>query len=436
MAGLGLGLIASWMANNYEWGFGFMGGLVGAVLILWSASALAVRITRHIRPPRSWLALRQGLASLHRPGSQAAAVVLALGIGVSLVLGIYLMQESLLQEIRLTSPAGTPNMFFLGLKQGDEQAFQKVLAGQPGVEQAPEPIPIVRGRLFALDGKTKEQLDLSDEGRRWFDWEFNLTFAEKVPENSELIAGRWWTEADYGKPLVSVEEEAANRLELSIGSQVQMTLEGGKPITATVASIRRTTDIRAGASFNFVFAPESLAGVPVNYVALARVKPDQAGPVQKAVVAAFPTVTIINLNDVLETVADVMSQISLVIRFVAGFSVAAGLIILASSVAATKFRRTREAVLFKTLGATRSKVWRIFAVEYAALGLVAGLVGSGLAAVAAWYVMNYLMEVHYMPGLSPILAGVAATIVLTVAVGVLSTLDVLAAKPLQVLREE
>ncbi|MFZ5827237.1 MAG: ABC transporter permease [Bacillota bacterium] len=436
IAGLGLGLIAAWMANNLTWGFGFMGGLVGAVLILWGASALAVRITRRIRPPRAWLAVRQGLANLHRPGSQAAAVVLALGVGVSLVLGIYLMQQSLMAEIRLTSPAGTPNMFFLGLKQGEEKEFQQLLAAQPGVEKAPEPIPIVRGRLAAIDGKTKDQLDLSDEGQRWFNWEFNLSFAADLPENSELIAGTWWTRDDWGKPLVSVEEEAAQRLNLAIGSQVQMSLEGGKPVTATVASVRRTTDVRAGASFNFVFAPESLQGVPVNYVAQARVKPEQAGPVQKAVVSAFPTVTIINLNDVLETVADVMDRIGLVIRFVAGFSVAAGLIILASSIAATKFRRTREAVLFKTLGATRSKVWRIFAVEYAALGLVAGIVGSLLAAVAAWYVMNYLMDVRYMPGPLPVLAGVVATVVLTVTVGVLSTLDVLAAKPLQVLREE
>ncbi|MFZ5815236.1 MAG: ABC transporter permease [Bacillota bacterium] len=436
IAGAGLGLIASFMANNYTWGFGFMGGLIGAVLLLWGASALAVRITRRIRPPRAWLAVRQGLANLHRPGSQASAVVLALGIGVSLVLGVYLMQESLMREVRVTSPAGSPNIFFLGLKAEDAPAFHALLKGHDGVEDAPDPIPIVRGRLAGIDGKPKEQLNLDDEGRRMFDWEFNLTFSGPLPANSELIAGQWWSEADYGKPLVSVEQEAATGLGLQVGSQVQMTLEGGRPITATVHSIRRTTDFRAGASFNFVFVPESLQNVPVSYVALARVRPEQAGPLQRAVVANFPTVTIINLNDVLETVADVLDRIGIVIRFVAGFSVAAGLIILASSIAATKFRRTREAVLFKTLGATRAKVWRIFAVEYAALGLVAGIVGSLLAAGAAWYVMNYLMDIRYIPGALPVLAGVGATVVLTVLVGVLSTLDVLAAKPLQVLRDE
>ncbi len=436
VAAVGLGLIASWMAGRYSWGFGFMGGLIGAVLILWGASALAVRITKRIKLPRAWLAGRQGLASLHRPGSQAAAVVLALGIGVSMVLGVYLMQESLMNEVRVTSPAGTPNMFFLGLQQGDEDAFQALLAGHPGVEQAPAPIPVVRGRLVAIEGKPKDQLNLDDDGRRWFDFEFNLTFAEELPENAELIAGQWWAADDYGKPLVSVEEEAAARLGLGVGSEVGMTLEGGAPITATVASIRRTLDVRTGLSFNFIFVPESLQNVPVNYIALARVKPEEAGPVQRAVVESFPTVTIINLNDILVTVADVLDRIGLVIRFVAGFSVAAGLIILASSIAATKFRRTREAVLYKTLGAVRSKVWKIFAVEYAALGLVAGVVGSGLAAVAAWYVMNYLMEVKYVPAAGPVLAGVLITVLLTVTVGVLSTLDVLAAKPLQVLREE
>ncbi|HWI64860.1 MAG TPA: FtsX-like permease family protein, partial [Symbiobacteriaceae bacterium] len=124
------------------------------------------------------------------------------------------------------------------------------------------------------------------------------------------------------------------------------------------------------------------------------------------------------------------------IRFVAAFTVLAGLLILASSIATTKYRRTREAVLYKTLGATRARVWRIFAVEYATLGLIAGFVSAFLAAGATWGVMKFVMEIEYVPDFRSLAAGVAISLVLTVAVGVLSTLDVLAAKPLQVLRGE
>lgn len=437
VVGLSLAVIASWLSGSFSWGFMFMGGLVGAVLVLGAASYGAVRLVRKVKVPRRLLAVRQGLASLYRPGSQAGAVVLALGVGVTMVLGVYLLQRSLMAEVQLASPAGVPNMFFMGLQSPDAKAFTEFLRSHPGVDEAPDPVPMVRARLLKVDGKTKDQLTLTEDEERWFNFQFSLTFSEPLPPGNEVVAGEWWTPETYaGKKLVSVEQEAAQRLHLQIGSVIDMEMEGGVPIQAQVYNIRRTTDFRAGGGFNFVFAPGALEGVPVTYLAQARVRPEALSTVQKEVVAQFPSLTVINLSDVLETVKDVMDRIGLVIRFVAGFSVAAGLVILASSIAATKFRRTREAVLYKTLGATRGRVWRIFAVEYAALGLVAGLVGAVLSAGATWAVLKWVMEVTYKLEALPLLAGLGITILLTVAVGVVSTLDVLAAKPLQVLREE
>ena len=437
LTAVGLGLIAGWVSGSYRWGFWFMAGLIGAVLLLYGASWAAVRLVRAIRPPRGWLTVRQGLANLHRPGSQASAVVLALGVGVTMVLAVFLLQRGLMREVELTTPAGTPNVFFVGLQRPDAEAFAEFIKAQPGVEHVPDPIPMVQGRLVRIDGKTKDQLTLTQDEERWFNFQFNLTYSEELPAGNELIKGAWWTEADWqAEKLVSVEQEAATRLHLDIGSTVEMEVAGGVPVTVKVASIRRTTDFRAGGSFNFILAPGTLDQAPVSFLAQARVRPDAVGALQKETVARFPAITVINLNDVLEQVTGVLTQISLVIRFVAGFSVIAGLIILASSIVATKFRRTREAVLFKTLGATRGRVWRIFAMEYAALGLVAGVVGAGLSAVAAWVVLREIMEMTYQLEILPLLAGVGVTVVLTVVVGVISTLDVLAAKPLQVLREE
>ncbi len=437
--GLGLALISAWVSGSLEWGFTFMGGLAGAVLLLGAASTAAVRLVRRLKVPRRWLTVRQGLANLHRPGSQAGAVVLALGVGVTVVLGVYLLQRGLMHEVRIASPEGTPNLFFIDLQREDAAAFTDFLRAQPGVEKVPEPVPTARARLVTIDGKSRDELNLDDDGRRWFRFEFNITYSAALPEGNEVLEGRWWTEADWSGadlPLVSVELDAAERLRLQPGSVIEMDVMGGIPLKARVFNIRRTVDIRAGNGFNFVFAPGAFDGIPVTYFAQARVAPEAIREVQKATVARFPGVTVINLSDILETVGDVLDRIGLVIRFVAGFSVAAGLIILASSIAATKFRRTREAVLYKTLGATRARVWRIFAVEYAALGLVAGLVGALLSVIAAWAVLTYVMDLAFRLELLPLLAGVGVTVLLTVTVGVLSTLDVLAARPLQVLREE
>jgi len=435
--GVGLGFIAAWISGNLRWGFYFMGGLIGAVLLLGAASSGVVWLTRRIRLPRKWLTVRQGLANLHRPGSQTGAVVLALGVGVTMVLAVYLLQRSLMAEVNLTSPEGTPNMFFMGMGNQEVGEFHKLLKAQPGVDNAPEPVAMARARMIKIDGLTKERYAPGERAEWYFNSQFSLTLAEKVPEGNEVISGRWWTPADYsGKALASVDQEAAEELRLKVGSVLDIEIEGGVPLQAQVFSVRKSTDVRAGNFASFIFSPGSLDGAPVRYIAQARVQPGAFATVQRELVAKYPAITVINLNDVLETVTSVLDRIGLVIRFVAGFSVAAGLIILASSIAATKFRRTREAVLFKTLGATRGKVWRIFAMEYAALGLVAGVVGSGLAAVANWVVLTWVMDITYKLEVVPLLAGVGVTVLLTVAVGVISTMDVLAARPLEVLRQE
>jgi putative ABC transport system permease protein len=438
LIGAGLVLISMWISGSLRWGFYFMAGLAAAVLLLGGASSGAVWLVRRIKVPRAWLTIRQGLAGLYRPGSHAGAIVLALGVGVTMVLSVYVMQRSLMREVRLTTPKGVPNMIFINLQGPDAARFQTFLKENPGVAAAPAPIPMVRGRLRQVDGKSKEELNLSQDEERMFNSQFTTTFSPTVPEGSEVAAGTWWTEADWKREaLVSVEQEAAARLHLQVGSTVQMELEGGIPVEARVANLRRTVDYRTpGGGFNFVFAPGVLEGAPVTYVAQANVKPEATRAIQRDVVAQFPGVTVIDLREMLQTVGSLLDRIGLVIRFVAGFSVAAGLIILASSIATTKFRRTREAVLFKTLGATRGRVWRIFATEYALLGLVAGVVGAVLSVGATWAVLTYVMDMKYRLEPLPLLIGAGLAVLLTVAVGVLSTLDVLAAKPLQVLREE
>lgn len=433
----GLAAIAAWVSGRPLWGLYFMGGLMAAVLILGAASSGAVLLVRKIRVPRSWLTVRQGLANIHRPGSQASAIVLALGIGVTMVLAIYLMQRGLSREVAITAPPGAPNMFFFGIQAQNVDQFQKLLTSHPGVEKAPDPTPIVRGRLVSINGKGKADLNLNPEDERWFDFEFSLTSSEAIPTGNELISGPWWTPRDrQGRLLVSVEQEAAQRLKIALGSVIELNVEGGLPIKAEVFNVRRTVDFRAGGGFNFVFTPESLEGVPKTYLAQARVNAAATSSLQKSLANQFPSLTIVNVGDILKTVGDLLNRIGFVIRFVAGFSVAAGLIILSSSIAATKFRRTREAVLYKTLGASRGIVWRIFATEYAALGLVAGLVGAFLSSVTAWVMLKYVMEIKYTLELLPLTLGVLIMVVLTIGVGVLSTLDVLRAKPLQVLREE
>ncbi|HWI63471.1 MAG TPA: ABC transporter permease, partial [Symbiobacteriaceae bacterium] len=360
LIGLGLVLVSAWMSGSLRWGLWFMGGLTGSVLLLLGAAWGVVRLIRLVRLPRPWLTARQGLASLYRPGSQASAIVLALGIGITMVLSVYLLQQGLMQEVRVTAPSGAPNMVFINLQAPDAAAFHDLLKSHPGVAKAPAPTPIVRGRLITIDGKTKDEMVLTQDEERWFNFQFQTTFTATVPEGDVVAAGPWWTEADWSKePLLSVEQEAADRLHMTVGSVVEMDLEGGTPIKARVFNIRKTKDFRAGGGFNFVFAPGVLEqNGRITYYAMATVKPGQSQAVQRDVVARFPGLTVVDVASMLALVTEMLDKIALVIRFVAAFTVLAGLLILASSIATTKYRRTREAVLYKTLGATRARVWR------------------------------------------------------------------------------
>lgn len=435
--GGGMAVLSAWVSGSYTWGFTFMGGLAGAVLLLGLASALAVRAVRRIRLPRSWVTARQGLGNLHRPGSQAGAIVLALGVGVSMVLSIYLVQRSLLREVEAVSPRGAPNMIFSNIQHTDVEAFHELVRGTPGVTAAPEPLAQARGRLLRADGRSRAEIQLPPGSGRWFD-QTSLTQARFQPSGTELVAGRWWTSADSaGGALVSVRASTAQQLSLRVGSTVEIDA-AGVAIKAQVFNLRTETedDRGIGSGGEFILSWGALDPVAPVYLGQARVTPDAAGTLQRAVVARFPSVTVINVTQILENVRPVLERISLIIRFIAGFSVAAGLIILASSVAATRFRRTRESALYKMLGATRPQVWRIFAVEYAALGLVAAAMGAGLSVIAAWTVITRVMDLTFRWDGLPLALAIPVTIVLTVLVGVVSTLSVLRAKPLQVLRDE
>lgn len=440
LAAIGAGLVAvsAWISGSFAWGLWFMLGLTAAVGVLMGAAWVVVRLLRLLRVPRPWITVRQGLGSLWRPGSQVGAIVLALGIGTTMVLSVYLLQQGLMREVTMTAPKNAPNMIFINLQSKDAGAFHELLKNHPGVAEAPAPTPIVRARLVTVDGKTKEQFAQNEDVERWFNSQFQTSYTAAVPEGDVVTAGAWWTEADWSKePLLSIEQNAASKLDLKVGSVIVMDIEGGTQVQGRVFNIRKTLDYRGGGGFNFIFAPGVLEqNAATTYYAQANVKPGASRDVQRAVLAQFPGITMVDIAAMLTTITEMLDRISLVIRFVAGFSVIAGLLILASSIATTKYRRTREAVLYKTLGATRGKVWRIFAIEYATLGMVAGGVSAFLAAGTTWAVMKYVMETDYTPDWLAISAGVGISLVLTVAVGVISTVDVLAAKPLQVLRQE
>jgi putative ABC transport system permease protein len=210
----------------------------------------------------------------------------------------------------------------------------------------------------------------------------------------------------------------------------------GRAIETRVDVVYRMESERLRSTVEFIMSPGVLDGLPTVYYAAARLKPAAIPALQRDSYRRFPTVTIVNVADILDRVQEIVNQISIVIRFISAFTIAAGAIILASSIAGTKYRRTREVVIFKTLGATRGRIARMFSAEFLIIGTVAGLMGSGLATVFSSLVLSRFFEASLRVDPAPAIAGIAATALIAAASGWLASFRILGQKPLEVLRGE
>lgn len=266
--------------------------------------------------------------------------------------------------------------------------------------------------------------------------EYVLTWTASRPAATVVTRGRWWTPPEAAAwPRVSVEEEAAKYLGVGVGDSLAFDVQGVR-IDAEVMSLRKVDWQSLSANFFVIFSPGALDGAPLTYVATARVPGPAEGAVQDAVVTALPNVTAVPVRDVLERVARVMDQIAAAIRVIALFSIGAGLVVMAGTLAASRYQRVYESVILRTLGATRATVARAFAVEYAFLGLAAGIGGTLLAAVLAWIVLRFVLDAPWSLAPGALALGVILTTGLSLSVGFLATFRLLGQKPLPVLRQE
>ena len=446
--GLGLAMLSIWQAGSWRIGLSFIGAFAAAVLLL-GASAWMVIIQLKKWPRPESLILRQALGNIVRPGSQAVSITIAIGIGVMVIATASLVERALVRQVGDNRPNDSPTFFFIDIQPDQANNFASLLHQRVDDQQS-RLTPLVRSRLSALNGEpvqfeaTSEAEDQQyrasekeERRKKWyFTREYVLTFLEQIPKDNVIIEGAWWTPGQrFTKPSVSIEEEVAKNLGLTVGSTIEFDIQGAT-ITAEVSSIRKVEWGNFSTNFYMILSPGSLDGAPVTYVATVRVPPAEEVPLQQAVVASFPNVTAINIGDVLESFARILDQLSFAIRAVALFSVVAGGLVLAAALAATRYRRLYESVILKTLGATRGLIAWSFAAEYVIVGMVAGSIGLTLGCALSWALLRYLFDLSW--SLQPQILGLGflITILLTLSVGFASTYRILGQRPLIILRHE
>jgi putative ABC transport system permease protein len=431
----GLAAIATTLSDSATVGKVFSLGLVGVLGVLLAASAAVLAGLRfflnrtRLHLPSS---VRHGLANLYRPGNPSAALLAALGMGVMQIMSVYLVQKAVVNELHISSAPNLPNVFLIDITNDEVNGMRTLLKAQKSVTTEPELLPVVSSRIIEINGVPASQAKLTNFPKRMLQ-SISLTWSETPPPGTTVLEGKWWA-ADEKQPMVAIGRRTAERLGVKVGSHITFAAQDTQFI-ATVATLIKSDGQHAYSRAEFILPRAALTGLPVVWYGGVHADPARVGELQRALYNAYPTVTVINVAQALETVRSVVIQITYVIQFLAAFSIFAGIIILASSIAGTRYRRIREVVVLKTLGATRARIATVFSIEFAVLGLVAGIVGITFANLIARTLLSRMTVAYYFQWVWTVLA-LLGTAVLTVATGWLASHRILGQKPLEVLREE
>jgi putative ABC transport system permease protein len=440
---LGLVVLATRVSDSRQVGWTFAIGLVVVLIVLLAMSAVTLWLLRvFLRGTRLHLpsTLRHGLANLYRPGNPSAALLAALGLGVMQIAAVYMVQRSIVNEMHIATTENLPNIFLIDMSTDEVTGVRALLAQQPTVKGTPEIVPVVSSRLLAINGVSMEKLKLQHMGRAA--QSLNLTWPPTVdapPPGDKVVKGKWWTTQEAAgsatHPLVAIERDRASRLKVHPGDTITLAAQDDQ-FTATVAAVYEADSRHAFSRAEFILPQPVLAGLPVVWYGGVHCDPGATATLRRVLYEHFPTVTVIDVAATLEVIRQVLLQVTYVIQFLAAFSIFAGIVILASAIAGTRYRRIREVVVLKTLGATRPRIATIFSIEFAVLGLIAGAVGLVFANLLARTLLLHALHFDYkfQPWLN--LGVWVAVGALTVVAGWLASHRVLGQKPLEVLREE
>lgn len=432
----GIAVTASIQAEDSIRGLLFAAGLVVAAVSLAGSTFLLIRLVGRAPRDRGPLALRYGLSALARPGSGTLGAVVALGLGVLTVVGMALIQQRVSTQLDADLPDEAPTVFLIDIQPDQWTGVEESLS-EAGAEKL-QSVEVVIGRLSSINGvpvaELAERVDGESRDRRWvLTREQRLTSMATLPEDNVIVSGALWAHPDRDE--VSIEEDFARDLGVETGDTIVFDIQG-VAVDLLVSSIRTVEWERFTINFFLVVEPGVLDAAPRFRIAAARIAADAELPLQNRLATDHPNVTMLRLREILDRLVAILEQLGNGIRFIGAFTVLAGIAILAGAVSAGAVRRGRQVALFKTLGMTRIQVVAAFAVEYALVGLVAGMLGTVGAAVMAFAVVRYGFEIAWEWQPAILMAALGATVILSIVAGLAASARALAVKPLAVLRRE
>jgi putative ABC transport system permease protein len=413
----------------------FVGAAAGSFVLLRLVAIGIMAVARRLPRPRR-TAPRLALANIHRPGALTPSLVLSLGLGITLLVTLALIDSNLTRQLTQSLPQQAPSFFFLDIPNQQADSFEGFLK-----QQAPdthiERVPMMRGRLVTLGGRPVSEVKAPEDIGWVLEGDRGITYSKTPPEGSKLVQGEWWPEDYRGKPLVSFDRRIAEGLGLKIGDEITVNVLG-RNISATIANLREIEWRSLGINFVMVFSPNTFAGAPHTHLATVTFpngsSAETDAKILRSAALTYPMVTSVRVKDALEAVNDVVSQLVMAIRGASSIALIASLLVLAGALAAGHRARLYDAVVLKTLGATRARLITAYALEYGLLGLATVVFGLLAGGLAAYFILTGVMRLSFTLELSGALLACALAVLVTVGLGLMGTWRILSQKPAQYLR--
>jgi putative ABC transport system permease protein len=388
-------------------------------------------------PQWGFVEWRMALAAIHRPGALTPSVVLSLGLGLAALIALTLIDGNLRAELRESQPGVTPSFFFLDVRGADSGAFLDFLKREAAGVKISE-TPMMRGRFVRIAGKPVEAVKPADNVAWALEGDRGVTFSEKPPEGSEVVAGEWWPSDYSGPPLVSMEKGVAEGLGVGVGDTVVVNVLG-RDIAAKIASLRKVNWRSFAINFVLVYSPNTLKGAPYTELVSAALpsndKPDAELALLRAAARQFPSVASVRVREAMEDFEALVAKLALAIRAATGIALTTSVLVLAGALAANRRARLADATILKILGATRGRLTAMFLIEYAILGVSTAAFGVGAGALAANWAVNHIMKFHFIFDWASSLAAAAGGLAITIGLGMIGAWRVLSQKPAAYLRE-
>jgi putative ABC transport system permease protein len=434
-AALGLALVALTVLTATDRRFAlYFCVAAGLTLALFRAGGSAVMWVARIAPRVRWPSIRLGIGNLYRPGAPAPLLLLSAGLGLSTLAAVALIQGNMQHQIQEQLPANAPSFFFIDIQNDQLSRFESLVRGQTGVESMHQ-VPSLRARVVAVKGVPVDQVVTTPDTAWALRGDRGLTYAATPPEGTHLVAGTWWP-ADYdGVPLVSFDAAMAKGWHVGIGDVIRVNVLG-RDIDLKIANLRDIAWQSLSINFFMVASPGLLSHAPHTHIAAVRVADAEQGALLRTVTDALPNVTGIRVEDVLSAIAVLLDQIAAALTVTGGLTLLAGTLVLAGAIAAGQRRRVREAVILKTLGATRRQIRAAWLTEFGVIGLVAGVIAAVAGSGASYGVAHYIMHTDWIFLPVTLIYTLAGALSLMLLFGYVGTAAALRARPAPLLRNE